>query len=66
MAIVINGVKFVKAEDTRFTWEAYRQDCPDVVAWVSALPGDVVVHTAVSIERYDSLTEAAKAISKYK
>lgn len=66
MAIVINGVKFVKAEDTRFTWEAYRQDCPDVVAWVSALPGDVVVHTAVSIEHYSNLELAAKAIEGYR
>lgn len=65
MAIVINGVKFVKAEDTRFTWEAYRQDCPDVVAWVSALPGDVEVHNRVSVEHYSTLEEAARAIEQY-
>ncbi|MBQ8966757.1 hypothetical protein [Ruminococcus sp.] len=66
MAIMIGGVMFVESEDKGFTWEAYRWDSTEPIAWIAETPEGVEVHTAVSIEKYKTLDDAARAIEQYK
>ena len=66
MAIMIGGVMFVESKDKSFTWEAYRWDNSEPIAWVAETTKGVEVHTAVSIESYPTLDDAARAIEQYK
>ena len=65
--LTIKGVTFMLAKDKNFTYEAYRADCGNKpIAWVAYTTKGVELYTAVSIEHYKTLAEAAEAIAKYK
>lgn len=62
---MIGSVMFVESEDKDFTWDAYRWDSTEPIAWIAVTSIDVEVHTRVSIEHYSTLDEAARAIEQY-
>lgn len=65
--ISIGNVKFMTSKDKAFTYEAYRTDLPnEPIAWINLTTRCVEVHTAVSVEKYQTLDEAAKAIEQYR
>ena len=62
---MIGSVMFVDSEDKDFTWEAYRWDNTEPIAWIAVTSIDIEVHTKVSIEHYSTLEDAARAIEQY-